>query len=84
MIHKQNRYSKLTMKRWAPKKIFCVTYGIGIVITTSCNSSWSCSNSYSILTSQPPCPLSEGQQLTEKGKKDLHFHGFKQIKNGEL
>lgn len=42
------------------------TYGIGIVITTSWSSSWSCSNSYSILTSHPPCPLSDGQQFTER------------------
>ena len=43
-----------------------ITYGIGMVITTSSNSRCStpCSSSYSIFTSHPPCPFSEGQQLT--------------------
>ena len=43
-----------------------ITYGIGMVITTSSSSRCStpCSSSYSIFTSHPPCPFSEGQQLT--------------------
>ena len=50
--------------RLSSAKIF--TYGIGMVITTSSNSRCStpCSSSYSIFTSHPPCPFSEGQQLT--------------------
>ncbi len=37
-------------------------------MTTSFSSSCVCSSSYSMLTSQPPCPLSDGQQLT--GEKE--------------
>lgn len=39
-------------------------------MTTSFSSSCSCSSSYSMFTSQPPCPLSDGQQLTEANVND--------------
>lgn len=39
---------------------------MGIDIITSNNSKSSFCNSYSILTSQPPLPFSDGQQLTVK------------------
>lgn len=42
-----------------------LSYGNGIEIETSCNSNRVFSNSYSIFTSQPPSPFSDGQQLTE-------------------
>ena len=61
---------------------------MGMVITTSCSSSWSCSNSYSIFTSQPPCPLSEGQQFTEikiSWEKENYFiKGKKVLDRGML
>jgi hypothetical protein len=38
-----------------------------MLITTSCSSSSVFSSSYSMLTSQPPLPLSLGQQLIERG-----------------
>lgn len=40
------------------------TYGNGIEMQTSCSSSFLCSSSYSMFTSQPPSPFSDGQQLT--------------------
>ena len=52
----------------------CPTYGTGIEIMTSFNSSSSCSSSYSMLTSHCPS-FSEGQQLTEENniKKNLKW-----------
>lgn len=44
------------------------THGNGIEMQTSCNSKRWCSSSYSMLTSQPPSPFSEGQQLTVREK----------------
>lgn len=44
-----------------------VTYGKGIMMTTSFSSRLSSCNSYSMLTSQL-FPLSDGQQLTESRK----------------
>ena len=41
--------------------------GRGILISTLFNSRSMCSNSYSMLTSHPPSPFSEGQQFTVIG-----------------
>lgn len=40
--------------------------GNGMIMWTSFNSRSTCSNSYSIFTSHPPSPFSEGQQFTGK------------------
>lgn len=48
-----------------------VTYGTGMIIVTSLSSKSSFWSSYSILTSHPPDPFSEGQQLTERRKEFL-------------
>lgn len=47
--------------------------GRGMLIWTSFNSRSACSNSYSIFTSQPPSPFSEGQQFTAIYKQLIKY-----------